>query len=538
MPVLTPSHLLFALVSILVYEALRSLIVGGVKRWLSGGALRFVRRNRVQLDSARFIDRLWLRERLLRDGAVDAALLESAAARGVPEAELREKVNAWVAEIVPAFSLAAYYRFGAVVARAAVDFCFELVFQTRDFEASQRKVPPGAVIVYVMNHRSNADYVVLSVGLLRHVALSYAVGEWARVWPLDVLFRSFGSFFVRRGEQDRLYHKVLERYVQILLAQGGVTGFFIEGRLSRDGALCARNAVVPVRGGRRGGQAAVRCRRGGDGARGAPKAGLLDAIVGLRREFPAREIAFLPIGLNFDHVLEDRSLVRERSNARPPGFLEKLASLAWFLARVPWLLGARAARLALRGHRKFGTAAVAAGDPVLLSAWEETARLPDGQALPEGGLAALSFEARRPMIKALATDLLASVGKSVPATPVPILCAALLEDPDAGVSAITGRVRALVTRLRAAGAPVALGAAFAAPKEMESSELGHMEAEVSALEEAERIVTLAGYNLERRGLVQHVEGCLVIVAENVDLIQYYARSLAQHTPSTVIVTQR
>ena len=82
MPVLTPSHLLFALVSILVYEALRSVIVGGVKRWLSGGALRFVRRNRVQLDSARFIDRLWLRERLLRDGAVDAALLESAAARG------------------------------------------------------------------------------------------------------------------------------------------------------------------------------------------------------------------------------------------------------------------------------------------------------------------------------------------------------------------------------------------------------------------------------------------------------------------------
>ena len=508
MPVLTPSHLLFALVSILVYEALRSLIVGGVKRWLSGGALRFVRRNRVQLDSARFIDRLWLRERLLRDGAVDAALLESAAARGVPEAELREKVNAWVAEIVPAFSLAAYYRFGAVVARAAVDFCFELVFQTRDFEASQRKVPPGAVIVYVMNHRSNADYVVLSVGLLRHVALSYAVGEWARVWPLDVLFRSFGSFFVRRGEQDRLYHKVLERYVQILLAQGGVTGFFIEGRLSRDGAL------------------------------GAPKAGLLDAIVGLRREFPEREIAFLPIGLNFDHVLEDRSLVRERSNARPPGFLEKLASLAWFLARVPWLLGARAARLALRGHRKFGTAAVAAGDPVLLSAWEETARLPDGAPLPQGGLAALSFEARRPMIKALATDLLASVGKSVPATPVPILCAALLEDPDAGVSAITGRVRALVTRLRAAGAPVALGAAFAAPKEMESSELGHMEAEVSALEEAERIVTLAGYNLERRGLVQHVEGCLVIVAENVDLIQYYARSLAQHTPSTVVEVQR
>lgn len=498
MPALTASNLLTALALIVVYEALRAPIVGGVRRWLSGGALRFVRRNQVQLDAARFIDRLWLRERLMRDPAVEAALDETARQRGVPPAELREKVSGWVAEIVPAFSLSAYYRFGAVVARAAVDFCFELVFQTGDFEASQRKVPQGAVVVYVMNHRSNADYVVLSVGLLRHVALSYAVGEWARVWPLDVLFRAFGSFFVRRGEQDRLYHKVLERYVQILLAQGGVTGFFIEGRLSRDGAL------------------------------GAPKAGLLDAIVGVRREFPGREIAFLPIGLNFDHVLEDRSLVRERREAKPPGFLEKLASLAWFLARVPWLVGARAARIAMRSHRKFGYAAVAAGDPLLLSAWEASARQPDGQPLPGGGLAALPFEARRPMIKALATDLLGHVGATVPATPVPLLCAALLQDPDSQAAAVTGRVRALVARLRAAGAPVALGLAFTAPKEMLSNELGDMEAEVSALEEAERVVTLAGHNLARRGLVRHAAGRFEIVPENLDLIQYYARSIGQH----------
>jgi hypothetical protein len=96
--------------------------------------------------------------------------------------------------------------------------------------------------VFVINHRSNADFVVLSYGLLRHVALSYAVGEWALVWPLDVLFRAFGSYFVRRGEKDPLYHKVLERYVQVLVGEGGVTGFFIEGKLSRDGRLGAPKA--------------------------------------------------------------------------------------------------------------------------------------------------------------------------------------------------------------------------------------------------------------------------------------------------------
>ena len=72
-------------------------------------------------------------------------------------------------------------------------------------------------MVFVINHRSNADYVLLSFGMLRHMALSYAVGEWARVWPLDTLFRSFGSYFVRRGEKDPLYHKVLARYLQLVL---------------------------------------------------------------------------------------------------------------------------------------------------------------------------------------------------------------------------------------------------------------------------------------------------------------------------------
>ena len=39
---------------------------------------------------------------------------------------------------------------------------------------------------------------ILPYVLRDNVALSFAVGEWARVWPLDVLFKSFGSYFIRR----------------------------------------------------------------------------------------------------------------------------------------------------------------------------------------------------------------------------------------------------------------------------------------------------------------------------------------------------
>ena len=121
-----------------------------------------------------------------------------------------------------------------------LDLLFELVVEPGGFERQLQRVPDGAVRVYVMNHRANIDPLLIAYGLLRHVPMSYAVGEWALVWPLHTLFRAFGSYFVRRGERDPLYHAVLKRFVQLIAGQGAVTGFFIEGGLSRDGALRAQ----------------------------------------------------------------------------------------------------------------------------------------------------------------------------------------------------------------------------------------------------------------------------------------------------------
>ena len=42
-------------------------------------------------------------------------------------------------------------------------------------------------------------------------ALSYAVGEWARVWPLQQLVRAMGAYFVRRRSGDALAHRFRSR---------------------------------------------------------------------------------------------------------------------------------------------------------------------------------------------------------------------------------------------------------------------------------------------------------------------------------------
>ena len=46
-------------------------------------------------------------------------------------------------------------------------------------------IDKDATVIFVMNHRSNMDYVLVTHLASRAGALSYAVGEWARVWPLS-----------------------------------------------------------------------------------------------------------------------------------------------------------------------------------------------------------------------------------------------------------------------------------------------------------------------------------------------------------------
>jgi 3-oxoacyl-[acyl-carrier-protein] synthase II len=75
---------------------------------------------------------------------------------------------------------------------------------------------------------------------------------------------------------------VLERYIQLITRHGVTQGIFLEGGLSRDGR------IQPA------------------------KTGLLDYIAGTARD-PAfdRDIWFVPVAINYDRVLEDRSLIRE-----------------------------------------------------------------------------------------------------------------------------------------------------------------------------------------------------------------------------------
>jgi glycerol-3-phosphate O-acyltransferase len=324
------------------------------------------------------VSRRAVRRRLLSDAAVAAAVRIHSAAAGMSEAATWRIVAAYVDEMVPFFGGAAFHRAGYVVAGRLLDLFYKVTVE----HETNEPLPDDAVAIYLINHRSNADYVLVSYALAGKVALSYAVGEWARAFPLEHLFKAFGSYFVRRRYREPLYHAVLERYVQLTASEGVTQGIFVEGGLTRDGTLKA------------------------------PKIGLLDYVLGIARD-PSfrRRMYVVPVAVNYDRVLEDRSLLRELAASRSGERPSRLAQLGELSRYVGWNLG----RMALRRWKRYGRAAATIGRPIPMAPW--FAANPD--------VFDVSKAERRARVQTLCDAVMSRIGELIPVTPVPLACAAI-----------------------------------------------------------------------------------------------------------------
>jgi glycerol-3-phosphate O-acyltransferase len=239
------------------------------------------------------------------------------------------------------------------------------------------------------------------------VAISYAVGEWARAFPLEAVFKAFGSYFIRRRYREPLYHAVLERYVQLITREGVTQGIFVEGGLTRDGRLRP------------------------------PKIGLLDYVLGIGRDPRyASRLYVVPVAVNYDRVLEDRSLLREL-DVSTGGRRPSRRAQAWEVGRY---LASNMVRLLSRRLKRYGRAAVVVGAPIPLAPW--FASQPD--------MFVVDKPERLARVQQLCDELLALVGQLIPVTPVPLVCAAI-QSFDADFiprGALLGRVGEMQQALR------------------------------------------------------------------------------------------
>ncbi|HEU4993422.1 MAG TPA: 1-acyl-sn-glycerol-3-phosphate acyltransferase, partial [Gemmatimonadaceae bacterium] len=342
---------------------------------------RALLRHRARVDRFKLASRAHVREQLLSDQEIAEAVREHARETGIDEAAALRRVRGYIDEIVPFFNVIVYFQIGLRLSRAVLNLFYKVAVEFEDRSAIQH-LPKNAVLVYLMNHRSNADYVLVGYALSGQVAISYAVGEWARAFPLEHLFKAFGAYFVRRRYRERLYHTVLERYVQLITRQGVTQGIFLEGGLTRDGKLRA------------------------------PKIGLLDYVLGIAREPEYRaRLHVVPVAVNYDRVLEDRSLLlelaRQEGRVRPPR-LAQMYEVSRFLA---WNVG----RLLSGQWKRYGRAAVVIGKPIPLAPWFDT----------EANLFDLPRPERLARVQRLSDRVMEHIGGLIPVTPVPLACAAI-----------------------------------------------------------------------------------------------------------------
>jgi glycerol-3-phosphate O-acyltransferase len=418
----------------------------------------------IEIRPIQFTRRQALIDQLVFDEKVIDAIRLYADEHQMPHAVAQEKARKYAAEIVPAFNAYLYFRIGYWLAKKLA----RLVYRVRvGFYDNNRirESDKNASVVFVMNHRSNMDYVLVSFLVAEKTTLSYAVGEWARIWPLQTLIKSMGAFFVRRNSGNALYRKVLERYVNMSTRAGVCQAVFLEGGLTRDGSLRA------------------------------PRLGFLDYMLRDYHAHSDRDIVFIPVGINYDRVIEDRSLVRRLDKAA-----EKRS--AWFVIKTTISFIFKNALLSRKNRwRRFGYASVNFGEPVSAKSYCETQQL---------DFSVLAPEERFARVELLAKTMMKNIAQVVPVLPVALVSEVLLKNCAQWHSEL--EIKALcidrIRELAQAGAPIDISS--------------------SALE---NVLGSAMAALRGRGLLDERDNLYRMKPSETEIISYYANSIA-HWPSS------
>jgi glycerol-3-phosphate O-acyltransferase len=202
---------------------------------------------------------------------------------------------------------------------------------------------------------------------------------------------------------------VLERYIAMATEAGVPQAVFPEGGLSRDGLMRE------------------------------PRLGVIDYMLRGFRLDGERDLVFVPVGINYDRVLEDRTLLLSL-DGRKTGRVRAVSGTFGFLLHNAILM--------LRSEwRRFGYACVNFGSPVSMREYCRVRGI-DFQRL--------AGEERRQAMAFLGRELMDAVGRIVPVVPVALIATVFSRNSEIRLSELElkAEVGQLLRRLEAAGAHV------------------------------------------------------------------------------------
>lgn len=225
----------------------------------------------------------WFIERVMADESLEQKLFELAAVHKKPADDLRELSSKYLHELVADINYT-YIDLAEIILRWAFKSLYSGLIYNRDGLNQIKELYAKNSIVFVPNHKSHFDYLILSYILhnnymtIPHVA----AGVNLSFWPVGPIFRHCGAFFIRRSfENNELYKSCVETYLKILLEEGYSQEFFIEGARSRTGKLSP------------------------------PRFGMTRMLSKALDSKSINDILFVPVSLTYDRVIEQKEYERE-----------------------------------------------------------------------------------------------------------------------------------------------------------------------------------------------------------------------------------
>ncbi len=228
-------------------------------------------------------NRAWFVERVLIDEKFQNLVCELAAEMNKQADDLRLLARKYLKEIVADMNYT-YIELGEAMIRWRVNSLYDGLTYNEANLQKLKKIYANKPLVFVPNHKSHLDYLLLSYILHNNYMTPphVAAGINLSFWPLGKILRNCGAYFIRRSfEKNKLYQACVETYLGVLLEEGYSQEFFIEGGRSRTGKLSA------------------------------PKFGMVRMLTKSVKDFEVEDIVFVPVSFAYDQVIEQKSYEKE-----------------------------------------------------------------------------------------------------------------------------------------------------------------------------------------------------------------------------------
>jgi len=343
----------------------------------------------------------WI-DKLLSDPEVIRAIEIEADSTGKSIAHLHHTAEKYADELVPSFNVPFYFCIGYWLARCFLHFCYwhKVAYAA---ERQYENIDSNSCIIIVANQRSNFDPLFLLHLALRHSAISFSAGDWARTFPLKKMVQAIGFYIVRRDSGNRLYLKILERYIFLAVGHCIPQGLFIGPSLIKE------NGLQP------------------NGSGNMKKLGLLKYIAKSINQNHCKDIVFIPAALNYDKIPGDKGLLNQQAGDHSGQGMFKSARST--LQSIALLL-----RHCLPcKYKPFGYAAINYGEPISLRQWQHDNKIDLNNCTHAQGQAA---------INRLEQEITEEIASQLPILPVSILAVIFLELGERVISELDIKVKA------------------------------------------------------------------------------------------------